>query len=89
MRCAKGCNKHSVREGSKTVMTASNARTGITGLTCFLMGLLVGMLTAPKRGADVRRAVRRYALTMTDALLVGIHARPAHWRQENAEDLMV
>ena len=70
-------------------MSASTARTGITGLTCFFMGLIVGMLTAPKRGAEVRRAVRRRVLSTTDFLLVGMHLRPARWRQENAEDLLV
>ena len=70
-------------------MSASYARTSITGLTCFLMGLLVGLFTAPVRGSEVRRAVGRRLGVSIDSVLVGAHLRPARLRQENAEDLLV
>ena len=69
-------------------MSASYARTSITGLTCFLMGLIVGLFTAPRRGSEVRRAVGRRMLAAADSVLVGVHLRPARLRQENAEDLL-
>lgn len=70
-------------------MSASYGRTSITGLTCFLMGLLVGLFAAPRRGSEARRAVGRRLLAAADSVLVGVHLRPARLRQENAEDLLV
>lgn len=66
-------------------MAASYGRTGVT---CFLMGLLVGLFTAPRRGSELRLVVGRRALTTADTLLVRVRLRPARSHDENAEDLL-
>ncbi len=67
-------------------MGLSNARTGIA---FFVMGLLVGFLTAPFRGAEVRGALGKGVTSVSDFVLVGTRLRCAPIREENAEDLLV
>jgi len=67
-------------------MVASTARTGIA---CFVMGLFVGFLAAPWRGAELRLSLGRVLAVVGDRVLVGLSVRPARLREENVEDLVV